>query len=139
MSMFHNFGFVQVPSVPIQPKTAEIPAKTHPKCIKNAHIGNHKLKNSRGRSPETPLTRGDIPPLVLSPTSAFGTCSDFRRTTFECVATGLQYSSSHCVWTPISFLCKNTTQMTCLMSINIAFKVSNSHIICTNLNIGCIV
>ena len=34
--LFH-YGFMQVPSVPNQPKTAEIPAKTHPKCIKNAH------------------------------------------------------------------------------------------------------
>ena len=36
LSMFH-YGFMQVPSVPNQPKTAEMPAKTHSKCIKNAH------------------------------------------------------------------------------------------------------
>ena len=88
MSMFH-YGFMQVPYVPNQPKTAEIPAKTHPKCIKNAHRGNHKLKNLSGEIPRTPLTTGGIPPLVLSPTRAFGTRSDFRRTTFKYVATGL--------------------------------------------------
>ena len=88
MSMFHN-GFMHVPSVPNQPKTAEIPAKTHPKCIKNTHGGNHKLKNFSGEIPRTPLTRGGIPPLALSPTRAFGTCSDLRRTPNKYVATGL--------------------------------------------------
>ena len=54
-----------------------------------AHRGNHKLKNFSGENPRTPLTRGGVPPLVPSPTRDFGTRSDFRRTTFKYVATGL--------------------------------------------------
>ena len=82
-----------MPSVRNQPKTAENPAKTHPKCIKNAHRGNNKLKNFSGEVPP-PLTRGGLPPLVLSPTRAFGTRSDFRRTTFIYVATGLVHEAN---------------------------------------------
>ena len=65
MSMFH-YGFMQVPSVPNQPKTAEISAKTHQKCIKNAHRGNHKLKIFSGEIPRTPLTRGGDTPFWCS-------------------------------------------------------------------------
>ena len=39
---------IQAPSVPNQPKTAEILAKTPPKCIKSAHRGNHKSKKFSG-------------------------------------------------------------------------------------------
>ena len=68
MSVFH-YGFMQVPSVPNQHKTAENPAKTHRKCIKNAHRGNHKLKNFSGEVPRTPLARrgGGRYPLSCSP------------------------------------------------------------------------
>ena len=64
--------------------------KFWPKCIKNAHRGNNKLIIFSWEFPPTPLTRGGIPPLVLSPTRAFGTRSDFSRTTFNYVATGLR-------------------------------------------------
>ena len=60
--------------------------KFRPKRIQNAlktHIETTiNKKNSRGKSPEPPYERG-IPPLVLSPTRAFGTRSDFCRTTFK--------------------------------------------------------
>ena len=72
--------------MPSVPKTAEIPAKRIQNVLKNAHRGNHKLKNFSGEVP--PYERG-MPPLVLSPTHAFGTRSNFRRTTFKYVATGL--------------------------------------------------
>ena len=55
-----------MPSVPNQPKTAEIPSKTHPKCIKNAYGGNHRLKIFSGEIPRTPLTKGGHP-LSCSP------------------------------------------------------------------------
>ena len=69
-----------MPSIPNQPKMTEILAKTHPNCIKNAHRGNLILKKFSGEIPRTPLKRGGIPPLVLSPNRpefrALGTRSD---------------------------------------------------------------
>ena len=67
-----------------RPKRIQNALKTHKEAIINQ-------KNSRGRSPETPLREVVIPPLVPSPTRAFGTRSDFRRTTFKYVATGLMH------------------------------------------------
>ena len=56
-----------MPSVPNQPKTAEIPTKSHPKCIKNAHRGNNKLKKkfSGGGPPNPPYERGLTPSGAL--------------------------------------------------------------------------
>ena len=57
--------------------------KTHLKCIKTHIEATINQKFSRRRSPDH-LTRGGIPPLVLSPYH-----TDFRRTFFKYVATGL--------------------------------------------------
>ena len=58
---------MQVPAVLNQPKTAEILAKTHKKCIKNAHRGNHKLKKFSGEIPPQPPLREGEYPLSRSP------------------------------------------------------------------------
>ena len=66
--------------------------KTHPKCIKIALRGTHQSKFSRGRSPEPPLREGAYLSRTLPglPRSCLCHSLDvFRRTTFKCVATGL--------------------------------------------------
>ena len=83
--------------------------KTHLNCIKTHIEATINQKFSRGSSP-TPLTRGGIPPLVLSPNH-----TDFRRTTFKYVAAGLYRLSSKCkrrlisrmTRKPVFYLCKN--------------------------------
>ena len=70
--------------------------KTHLKCIKTHIEATINQNFSRGKSP-TPLTRGGIPPLVLSPYH-----TDFRRTTFKYVATGLLLGKRQYYWVPIN-------------------------------------
>ena len=156
MSMLH-YGLMQVPSVPNQPKTSEIPAKTQPKCIKKTHRGNHKLKNFSGEIPRTSLTRGGMPPLVFTPTRAFGTRSDFRRTTFNLRGDGPDWLFSFFAFVieslkkPLLVLqgrlffyyrafvqrwsCGSNCVVWCIIYINEAqIKCSNAHLIITRLN-----
>ena len=62
----------------ISPRRLKFWPKTHPKCIKNAHRGNHKSKKFSG---------GDTPSRIVPTTRAFGTHFDFHRTTFKYLVT----------------------------------------------------
>ena len=67
--------------------------KLHSRCSKNASTAFLNLFSFSGEILRTPLTRGENPPLVLSPSRAFGTrgmlSASHGRTTFQKPATAL--------------------------------------------------
>ena len=54
-------------------------AKIVPKCIKIVCTDVRKYKIFSGVIPRTPLTRGEVPPLVLSPKCIKIVCTDVRK------------------------------------------------------------
>ena len=60
MSMFHLMD-KRVPLVQNSQSRLKLWQKTHPKCIKNVHRGNHKSNIISGRSSEPTLREGHTP------------------------------------------------------------------------------